>query len=118
MARALWLPNVLRSAGLTVHEVSGWRTRGSETFDPVAVVAHATAGSRNSSDQDEINVLLTGSPTAPPPIAQLYLGRQGHWWVVASGRCNHIGNAALPGTGRAGNGYAIGIEAANDNRGE
>ena len=119
MGRALWLPSVLRSARLTVHEEPGWRTRGSSTFDPVAVVCHATAGSRTATDRQEINVIAyTGSATAPAPIAQLYLSRTGQWWVIASGRCNHIGDAALPGTGKAGNRYAIGIEAANDNRGE
>lgn len=118
MSRALWLPDALRGAGLNVHEVDGWRSRGSDSFDPYGVIVHATAGSRTSTDAGEIRVLLNGSNTAPPPIAQLYIGRNGHVHVVASGRCNH----AL--TGQAGNlrGYGnsrlIGIEAANDNRGE
>lgn len=118
MSRLHWLPDVLTDAGLTVHQVNGWKTRGYDTFDPIAVVCHATAGATNSNDQDEIRVLLNGSNTAPPPIAQLYLGRDGDWWVVASGRCNHIGNAELTGTGKAGNRYAIGIEAGNNNRDE
>lgn len=119
MGRASWLPEVLRGAGLQVHEVPGWDDRGGGIqFDPRAIVCHATAGSRSASDQDEVNVLLKGSSTAPPPIAQLYLSRTGTWHVVASGRCNHIGDAPLPGTGKRGNRYALGVEAANDNRDE
>lgn len=117
--RLLFLPSVLREAGLTVHEVAGWRTRGSDTYGPVrGITCHATAGSRNSTDAGEIRVLLNGSETAPPPIAQLYLGRQGHWWVVASGLCFHnkVGWAG-PNEG-FGNDSLLGIEAANDNRGE
>lgn len=117
--RLLWLPNVLRAAGLTVHEVSGWTTRGQNTYGPVrGITCHATAGSRNSTDQGEINVLLNGSETAPPPIAQLYLGRQGHWWVVASGLCYHnLVGWAGPNKGY-GNDSLLGIEAANNNRDE
>jgi hypothetical protein len=116
MTRLTWLPGVLRAAGLTVHEQPGWQTRGYEPYDPYGLIVHATAG--KLSIESDIRVLLTGSATAPPPISQLFLARTGEWWVIASGRCNH----AL--TGKAGllKGYGntrlIGIEAANDNRGE
>ncbi len=120
MSRVLWLPDVLRSADLIVHEVDGWRTRGESSdgarqYAPRGVIVHATAGSRNSTDAGEIRVLLNGSNTAPAPISQLYLGRSGEWWVVASGKCNH----ALTGTKGAlrglGNWNLLGIEAANNN---
>jgi len=89
--RLLWLPEVLRAAGLTVHEVGGWRTRGRDVdFQPRGIMCHETRGSLHSTDAGEIGVLLNGSQTAPPPIAQLYLSRTGHWHVVASGRCNHV----------------------------
>jgi hypothetical protein len=119
VARALWLPAVLRAAGLTVHEVSGWQSRGGATFDPRGIIVHATAGSRTAPDLAEIKVLLTGSASAPAPIAQLYLSRTGHWHVVASGRCNHalLGQRGTPLAG-LGNTNLLGIEAANDNRGE
>jgi hypothetical protein len=88
--RALWLADVLRDAGLTVFEVPGWRTRGADGWGPVrGITCHHTAGSRTSRDADEIRVLLEGSESAPPPIAQLYLSRSGAWHVVASGTCNH-----------------------------
>ncbi len=118
MARALWLADVLRSAGLQVAEVTGWKTRGSDTFDPKGLIAHATAGSKTATDAAELRVILEGSATAPPPISQFMLGRTGIWYVVASGRCNH----ALTGTaGRLkgyGNSNLFGVEGCNDNRGE
>jgi hypothetical protein len=88
--RVLWLPSVLRAAGLTVHEASGWRTRGADSYGPVrGITCHHTAGSRTSTDEGEIRTLLNGSNSAPPPIAQLYLSRTGDWHVIASGLCFH-----------------------------
>lgn len=116
MARALWLPSVLRSAGLTVHEQPDWQSRGSSLFDPLGVIVHATAG-RLTIEQD-IRVLLTGSTSAPPPIAQLFLARTGEWWVIASGRCNHALTGRAGNLAGLGNTNLLGIEAANDNRGE
>jgi hypothetical protein len=109
--RLLWLVDVLRSAGLTVHEVDGWRTRGSAEFNPHGIMCHETRGSRNSTDAGEIRVLLNGSATAPPPIAQLYLSRTGHWHVVASGRCNHVRTGWAGPFKGIGNTGLIGIEA-------
>jgi len=110
--RLLWLPSVLRAAGLTVHEVSGWRERGSATWGPiVGLTCHHTAGSRTSTDAGEIRVLLNGSASAPPPIAQLYLSRTGHWHVVASGKCFHnLVGWAGPNDGY-GNANLVGVEA-------
>jgi hypothetical protein len=109
--RLLWLANALRGAGLTVHEVAGWASRGSADFNPGGIIIHETRGSRNSTDAGEIGVLLNGSPAAPLPIAQLYLSRTGQWHVIASGRCNHVlVGAAGPFKG-VGNTGLIGIEA-------
>jgi hypothetical protein len=110
--RLLWLPSVLRAAGLTVHEVSGWRERGSSSWGPiVGLTCHHTAGSRSSTDAGEIGVLVNGRPDLPPPIAQLYLSRTGHWHVVASGRANHnLVGWAGPNEGY-GNSQLIGVEA-------
>lgn len=118
MPALTWLPAVLRGAGLTVHVVDGWQSRTNRTYpvsamDPRNIVCHATASPRGTTDAQEISVLLNGSNTAPPPISQLYLGKQGHWWVVAAGVCNHIGSANVG--GYTGNKYAIGIEASNNN---
>jgi hypothetical protein len=110
--RATWLADVLRDAGLTVREVSGWKTRGSDSWGPVrGITCHHTAGARNSTDEGEINVLINGRPGLSGPIAQLYLSRTGVWWVIAAGHCNHnkIGTAG-PNKGY-GNDALLGVEA-------
>lgn len=119
MARYLWLADVLRDAGLTVHEVSGWRTRGRDTFGPVrGLTIHHTAGSRTSSDAGEINVLINGRPGLSGPIAQLYLSRTGDWHVIASGHCNHnLVGWGGPNEGH-GNDSLLGIEAQHSGAGE
>lgn len=111
--RLLWLPDVLRDAGLEVETVSEWETRGSNDFNPTGGICHGTGGSRSSTDAGELSVILNGSATAPPPIAQLLLSRNGKVYVVASGRCNHI----LTRNG-IGNRDRIGIEAMNNNTDE
>jgi hypothetical protein len=118
--RLLWLPEVLRAAGLAVSTYPGWETRGSTSWGPLrGIVCHATAGSRNSSDAAEMRVLWeTGSVTAPVPISQLYLSRSGQWWVGASGLCYHVLIGQRGPHAGYGNSALIGVEAANDNRGE
>ncbi|MEU5946321.1 N-acetylmuramoyl-L-alanine amidase [Micromonospora sp. NPDC047465] len=110
--RLTWLPEVLRAAGLTVHGASGWNERGSSSWGPIeGITIHETRGSRTSTDAGEIRVLIHGSNSAPPPIAQLYLSRSGEWWVIASGRCNHnLVGWAGPNRG-LGNSRLLGIEA-------
>ena len=116
--RATWLPSVLQAAGLRVELYDGWEARGSESWGPLkGIVVHATAG-RLARDVDMRLLWQTGSATAPAPISQLYLERDGTWVVGASGKCNHAltGKAGLlKGVGNSG---LIGIEGANDNRGE
>lgn len=118
MPRQTWLADELRKAGLRVVEVSGWKSRGSESFSPIGVTWHATAGSRSSTAQGEVNVILNGSSSAPPPIAQMMIYRDGVVYVCAAGRCNHnkVGWAG-PNKG-LGNTALFGIEMANDNKGE
>lgn len=110
--RVLWVPDVLRAAGLDVHEVPGWKTRGADSFGPVrGITIHHTGGSKTSSDTGEINVLINGRVDLSGPIAPLYLSRTGDWSVVASGHCNHnkVGWAG-PNKGY-GNDNLLGIEA-------
>lgn len=118
--RATWLPDVLRDAGVPVRTYSGWTSRGAESWGPIrGVVCHATAGSRNSTDEGEMRVLwVTGSSSAPAPISQLYLSRSGEWTVGASGRCNHVLTGQKGPHEGFGNSHLIGVEAQNDNRGE
>lgn len=111
--------SALRRHGLDVTEVSGCWGRGSSTFSPQGIIVHATAGSASASDSGELNVILKGSTSAPPPIAQFMLGREGKVYFVADGRCNHA-LQGFRGTRFAGVGNSglIGIEGCNNNRGE
>jgi hypothetical protein len=118
MPRLIWLADEIRKAGLRVIEVDGWKTRGSEDFNPEGITWHATAGSRRSTAMAEVGVLLHGSTTAPPPIAQLMLYRDGTFYVCAAGRCNH-NKVGWDGPNKGlGNTRLLGIEMANDNKGE
>lgn len=113
--RLLWLPNVLRAAGLDVVETAGWRDRGKPTMEPHVVVAHHT-GSDTDRDVPYAHWLAeVGRPPAvPPPLAHLYLERAGRYHVLASGRANHAGTGGW--RGYTGNSSAIGIEAENTGR--
>lgn len=117
MPRQLWLPDVLRQAGLTVREAPGWDTRGTATFNPVGVMWHHTATGTNWTDQRVTDLLVRGRSDLPGPLCHLQLNRDGSYVVIAAGRANHAG------TGRwnnitAGNTNFIGIEATNDGVGE
>lgn len=109
--RVLWLPGVLRSAGLTVIEVPGWATRGRELTTIHGVVWHHTATGPTWTDQRVTDLLRDGRPDLPGPLSQLGLDRQGRYWIVAAGRANHNGY------GTWGN-DSIGIEAYNAGDGQ
>lgn len=119
--RVDWLPEVLRAAGLTVITYSGWRTRGSTDWGPIrGVIAHGTGGILDPLTDMRI-LWVTGSVTAPAPIAQCFVDRDGWWTVGASGRCNHVKYRDVrPDSplGQVGNANLIGVEGANNNVGE
>lgn len=117
MAFQTWLADVLRGAGLTVVEVSGWRTRsGAEdkdasTYNPHGIIIHETRGSATSTDAGELDVLINGRAGLTGPIAQLYLSRSGVWYVVTAGLSHHVKTGwAGPFSGQ-GNTRLLGIEA-------
>lgn len=125
MTRLLWLPQVLRAAGLTVVEVPGWERLGSSDWNPTGGIVHATADGAAANpvadardDAAAIAVIRNGRPGLPGPIANAYQARDGRWHAIASGRCN----TALVGTAGPlkglGNSRLLGIEHENDNRGE
>jgi hypothetical protein len=128
-----WLPEVLAAAGLVVHRDGprlvdgvmdgGWASRGSSEWGPLqGLICHATASARTSTPAGDTRVLWqTGSTTAPNPISQLYLARNGDWYVGAAGRCNHVARSLVRPTSPLaphGNSELIGVEAANNNLGE
>jgi hypothetical protein len=114
-----WLADVLRDAGLTVVEHSGWKTRAVRgDWSPEYGVVHATAAPRSQSDDTQARIVRDGHATLDGPIANAMVDRTGRWHVLAAGRCNTtiIGTAG-PYKGH-GNPTALGVEAANDNRSE
>lgn len=114
--RALWIPEVLRAAGLRVVEVPGWRNRGL-AFAPKGVMIHHTATGPNWTPERLTKLLVEGRPDLRGPLCNLQLDRDGTFRVISAGRANHAGSGSWPGI-RSGNSQTIGIEAANDGRGE
>jgi peptidoglycan hydrolase-like protein with peptidoglycan-binding domain len=107
-----WLLQVLKDGGLKVAPVDGWENRGNgDVGNTVGVICHHTAGPRNG-NMPSMGTLLNGRPDLPGPLAQLGLGRDGTFFVIAAGRCNHAGAGSWKGV-TTGNSSFIGIEAEN-----
>jgi peptidoglycan hydrolase-like protein with peptidoglycan-binding domain len=116
MAHSLtWLPDVLKNAGLKVSLVPGWKNRGRGDVGQIfGVVCHHTAGPRNE-NMPSLNTLINGrggKKPLPGPLAQLGLGRDGTYFVVAAGRAIHAGRGTWQNVVN-GNTNFIGIEAEN-----
>jgi peptidoglycan hydrolase-like protein with peptidoglycan-binding domain len=108
----IWLPSVLEAAGLKVALVEGWETRGRGDVGKVfGVICHHTAGPKNE-NMPSLHLLINGRSDLPGPLAQLGLGRDGTYYVIAAGRCNHAGKGMWQGL-TSGNANFIGIEAEN-----
>ncbi|MCK1481028.1 N-acetylmuramoyl-L-alanine amidase [Bradyrhizobium sp. 197] len=107
-----WLAEVLEDAGLKLAEQPGWRSRGRGEMGTVkGVICHHTAGSAKGI-MPSLGVITNGRPDLAGPLAQLGLGRDGTFFVVAAGRCNHAGRGMWQGLSN-GNANFIGIEAEN-----
>jgi len=107
-----WLPDALKGAGLKVAAVDGWEIRGrGDVGRTMGVLCHHTAGSKNG-NMPSLDVLIHGRADLNGPLAQLGLGRDGTYYVIAAGRCNHAGVGSWRGT-TSGNTNFIGIEAEN-----
>jgi peptidoglycan hydrolase-like protein with peptidoglycan-binding domain len=106
-----WLPGVLKEAGLKVAEVPGWESRGrGEMGDVFGVLCHHTATAAPG-NMPTLRMLVDGRSDLPGPLAQLGLGRDGTYYVIAAGRCNHAGEGSHMNV--SGNARFIGIEAEN-----
>jgi len=115
-----WLPKVLTDAGLKVAEVPGWQEHGAggaDTGQVLGVLCHHT-GVRSTKNMPTLNSLINGRAAEknltaiPGPLAQLGLGRDGTFYVIAAGRANHAGAGMWQGIS-SGNTHFIGIEAEN-----
>lgn len=111
MGRQLWIADKCRQWGLDVVEVDGWKTRGSSTFAPRALVAHHTAGPAKG-DYPSLRIVRDGRRDLTGPLSQCGLGRSGKVYVVAAGRANHAGGRYDTGwRGVKGNTFRMGVEA-------
>lgn len=108
-----WLPQVLKDSGLKVALTDGWENRGQGDVDNIAgVICHHTATPGKKANMPTLNTLIQGRSDLSGPLAQLGLGRDGTYYVVAAGRCNHAGRGVWKGV-TTGNSSFIGIEAEN-----
>ncbi|MER5997757.1 N-acetylmuramoyl-L-alanine amidase [Nonomuraea angiospora] len=106
------LADVARRTGFPVTEVAGWQTRGHGPQPQVqGVVCHHTAGPAGGGDYPSLAVVRDGRPGLDGPLSQFGLGRSGHIYVIAAGRCWH--NAPSTSTMHT-NSASLGIEAEND----
>jgi hypothetical protein len=117
------LADVLRRAGLRVHEVDGWeqRQRGGSGYgqaDPIGVIVHHTASPPSWDGQPDTRFLTFDCDVKP--MANLYLDRGGQWWVLAGGATNTNGAGGPwgPIPRDSANSRVIGIEAGNNGVGE
>lgn len=92
-------------------EKPGWETRGRNTMNPGGVVCHHTGGTLPTNDSAYADFLIKGRSDLPGPLSQLYLDRQGRYWVLAAGKANHAGSGGWKRL--SGNSSVIGIEAAH-----
>ena len=107
-----WLADVLRTAGCTVVEEDGWKTRGRDgSFSPKAIMLHHDASPAGETSNG-VDVIRDGRPDLEGPLSQLWLAYDGTWHVVAAGRANHAGEGGPWGViaHDQGNRDAIGIE--------
>jgi peptidoglycan hydrolase-like protein with peptidoglycan-binding domain len=108
----IWLPQVLKNAGLRVAAVDGWQDRGhGDVGNIVGVICHHTAGPKNG-NMPSLNTIVNGRTDLPGPLSQLGLGRDGAWFVIAAGKAFHAGAGSWKGV-TTGNSSFIGIEAEN-----
>lgn len=121
----IWLPAVLKNAGLKVAPVPGWEDRGAadrsgnrNVGSIFGVICHHTGVKKSTQNMPTLHSLINGRKAEPGlsaiegPLAQLGLGRDGTFYVVAAGRCNHAGGGIWQGLTN-GNANFIGIEAEN-----
>lgn len=107
-----WLPDILKLAGLKVALVPGWEHRGRGDVGRIfGVICHHTAGPKHG-NMPSLDTLINGRTGLRGPLAQLGLGRDGTYFVIAAGRANHAGAGEWQ-SKTNGNANFIGIEAEN-----
>lgn len=105
MTRAVWLADVLRSAGLKVVEHNGWLGRGAAFPDLRAVVWHHDASP--AGDSPGVPAYMLRQMAQGKAAAQLWVDRRGTWHILAAGVAFHAGKVR---TGMPGNYQSLGVE--------
>lgn len=109
MADPVWLPEVLRKAGLVCNEFPGWRDRGHGDFGSIWGILDHHTGSFGETPNGIANHPSLGL------ASQLYLGANGQYTICGAGIAWHAGSGSWPGIpANNANSCTIGIEAAND----
>lgn len=112
MPRDTGIADRLRARGLKVVEVNGWRTRGSDTFNPRGSVDHHTAGPSSAyGTAPSLGICINGRTGLPGPLCNVLIGRDNTCYVIAAGRANHAGLGGWGGL--TGNASVFGIEREN-----
>ncbi len=110
MPRDTGIADRLRKVGCKVVEVDGWRTRGSDTFNPRGSLDHHTAGGAQG-NAPSLGVCINGRSDLPGPLCQVLVARDLTCYVIAAGRANHAGSGGWKGL--AGNSSVYGVEREN-----
>lgn len=104
--RATWLPRTLRAGGVPVVELAGWQGRGSDFHvTSLAVTWHHDASPPGPSPG--VPAYMARQIDKGEAGAQLWVGRDGTWTVVAAGAVYHAGNVLV---GMPGNSGSLGVE--------
>ena len=112
MPRALWLADVLSSAGLKIKPYPGWESRGRSDFAPVGLMWHHTVTSPSTPDSTVDRILaVTGSSLVSAPLCNYSTNRDGTVSIIASGTANHGGRGGWQ--GKSGNRLFLGDEMKN-----
>ncbi|GAC1661718.1 MAG: peptidoglycan-binding domain-containing protein [Flavisolibacter sp.] len=99
-------------SGLKVSLIDGWEDRGRGDMDLIlGVLCHHTA-TNATGNMPTLDTLLKGRSDLQGPLSQLGLGRDGTFYILAAGRCNHAGHGIWNNVVN-GNSNFIGIEAEN-----
>lgn len=108
---------VLRDAGVTVHETDGWITRGydGQDLDEIdGVLWHHTATNRSQYQNNPaptVALCVNGRWDLAGPLCNMVFGRDGSITMIATGVANHAGRGRAAGMpDDVGNHRLIGIE--------
>ena len=90
MPHDIGLATRLRDMGLKVKEVDGWRTRGSDSFNPRGAVTHHTAGPPAAPGRmaPSLGIVVNGRSDLSGPLCNIYMDYEGTIYTVAAGRAN------------------------------